>query len=494
MTTFSQGLWDSLMQGAPLIWPQILLVIVATLMLWPGDLFFAKGEKHKWAPIAFLALLLSGVLIFLGKPGEGFSGMYRVDGLARGFQAIVILSALAAVALSQRALNALREQTVEYYSLILFATAGMLFLCGATDIVSVYFSLELMALCFYILVGYFRTQNRGVEAGMKYYLLGAFSSAIFIYGVSLLFMATGGLVTNLAELGQKLPLVEQGNSLLVFGGVLFILVGMCFKVAAAPFHQWSPDVYDGAPTPITAFMSTAPKAAALAAFLRIFGTAFHNLQGDWSLPLQFVAAASMILGNVAAIRQQSMKRMLAYSGIAHAGYMLMGVISSNLASDSPLGDPATQAVWLYALIYLFMSTGAFAIVIHIQKGGQGERIDDLRGLGKKRPGLAFAMLIFMFSMAGIPPLAGFFTKFYLFNIAVQNGLIGLVVIAVLTSAVSAFYYLWVIRQMYFHEGGAEVEAPGTATSMIVTMACAVTLLATCFGPMLLEWAGRIGWI
>ena len=487
MTTFSQGLWDALMQGAPLIYPQILLIVIATLMLWPGDLFFAKGEKHKWAPVAFLTLALSGALIYLGKPGEGFSGMYRVDGLARGFQAIVILSALATVALSQRTLNALREQTVEYYALILFATAGMLFLCGATDIVSVYFALELMALCFYILVGYFRSQNRGVEAGLKYYLLGAFSSAIFIYGVSLLFMATGGLVTNLAELGQKLPLLVQSNSMLVFGGVLFILVGMCFKVAAAPFHQWSPDVYDGAPTPITAFMATAPKAAALAAFLRIFGTAFHGLMDQWSLPLQFVAAASMILGNVAAIRQQSMKRMLAYSSIAHVGYMLMGV----LAADTVLG---TQAVWLYALVYLFMNTGAFAIVIHIQKGGQGERIDDFRGLGHKRPGLAFAMLVFMFSMAGIPPLAGFFTKFYLFNIAVQNGLAGLVVIAVLTSAVSAFYYLWVLRQMYFHEGGAEVEAPGTATTMIVTMACAATLLGTCFGPQLLGWAGRIGWL
>ncbi len=486
MNTFAQGLMDSLLQGVPLIAPQILLVVIATLMLWPGTLLF-KGEKHKWAPVTFVALLLAGAYVYLGKPGEGFNGMYRVDGLTKGFQALVLLSALATVALSQRVLNAVREQTVEYYALILFATAGMLFLCGATDLVSVYFSMELMALCSYILVGYFRSQKRGVEAGMKYYLLGAFSSAIFIYGVSLLFMASGGLVTNLAELGQKLPLAPQANSLLVFGGVLFILVGMCFKVSAAPFHQWSPDVYEGAPTPITAFMATAAKAAALAAFLRVFGTAFHGLMDLWRLPLEFVAALSMILGNVAAVRQQSMKRMLAYSGIAHVGYMLMGV----LAADTLLG---TQAVWLYTFVYLFMSLGAFAIVIHIQKGGVGERIDDLRGLGKKRPALAFAMLIFMFSMAGIPPLAGFFTKFYLFNIAVQNGLIGLVVIAVLTSAVSAFYYLWVIRQMYFHEGGAEVEAPGMAVSAVVTLGCAITLLATAFGPKLLELAGRIGWL
>ena len=487
MPGFSQGLWDSLVQGAPLIYPQIFLCVVATLMLWPGDLFLAKGEKGKWGVVAFLAILVAAADLFIYvQPGEGFSGMYRVDGLAKGFQAIVLLSALAAVALSQRVLNALKEQTVEYYALILFATAGMLFLCGASDIVSVYFAMELMALCFYILVGYFRTQNRGVEAGVKYYLLGAFSSAVFIYGVSLLFAATGGLTTNLQELGQQLPRVTEANSLLVFGGVLFVMVGMCFKVAAAPFHQWSPDVYDGAPTPITAFMATAPKAAALAAFLRIFGAAFHGLMDQWSLPLQFVAALSMILGNVAAIRQQSMKRMLAYSSIAHVGYMLMGV----LAADTVVG---AQAVWLYALVYLFMNTGAFAIVIHLQKGGMGERIDDFRGLGRKRPGLAFAMLLFMFSMAGIPPLAGFFTKFYLFNVAVQNGLVGLVVVAVLTSAVSAFYYLWVIRQMYFHEGGAEVEAPGMATSAIVTLAGAVTLVATVFGPKLLDLAGRIGW-
>ena len=488
MPGFSQGLWDSLIQGAPFIAPQIFLCVIATLMLWPGDLFLAKGEKGKWALLTFLVLAITGVFVAWRVPmGEAFNGMYRVDGLTKGFQVIVILSSLAAVALSQRVLDALQEQTVEYYALILFATAGMLFLCGASDIVSVYFSMELMALCFYILVGYFRTQNRGVEAGLKYYLLGAFSSAIFIYGVSLLFAATGGLTTNLAELGQKLPLVPRSNSLLVFGGVTLVLAGMCFKVAAAPFHQWSPDVYEGAPTPITAFMATAPKAAALAAFLRIFGTAFHGLMDQWSLPLQLVAALSMIIGNVAAIRQQSMKRMLAYSSIAHVGYMLMGV----LAADASAG---AQAVWLYAFVYLFMNTGAFAIVIHLQKGGQGERIDDFRGLGKKRPGLAFAMLVFMFSMAGIPPLAGFFTKFYLFNVAVQNGLIGLVVVAVLTSAVSAFYYLWVIRQMYFHEGGAEAEAPAAATSTIVTIACAVTLVGTFFGPQLLAWAGRIGWI
>jgi NADH-quinone oxidoreductase subunit N len=487
MPGIAQGLWDSLVQGAPLIYPQLFLCVVATLMLWPGDLLFAKGDKHKWAIVAFLAVALSSALLWRVAPGEGFSGMYRVDGLAKGFQVIVLLSALAAIALSQRVLNALQEQTVEYYALILFATAGMLFLCGASDIISVYFSMELMAICFYILVGYFRAQNRGVEAGLKYYLLGAFSSAIFIYGVSLLFAASGGLTTNLVELGQKLPLVPQANSLLVFGGVTLVLAGMCFKVAAAPFHQWSPDVYDGAPTPITAFMATAPKAAALAAFLRIFGAAFHGLMDQWSLPLQFVAALSMILGNVAAIRQQSMKRMLAYSSIAHVGYMLMGVLAADTASG-------TQAVWLYAFIYLFMNMGAFAIVIHIQKGVQGERIDDLRGLAKKRPGLAFAMLVFMLSMAGIPPLAGFFTKFYLFNIAVQNGLVSLVTIAVLTSAVSAFYYLWVIRQMYFHEGGAEVEAPAFATTLIVTFTCAATLAATFFGPQLLDWAGRIGWI
>jgi len=269
--------------------------------------------------------------------------------------------------------------------------------------------------------------------------------------------------------------------------VLMVLVGFCFKVAAVPFHMWSPDAYDGAPTPITAFMSMAPKAASLAAFLRVFGTGFNGVSSDWMAPLAFVAAASMILGNIAALKQQTMKRLLAYSSIAHVGYMLLGVMSAG----SP-GGP--QAVWLYMFTYLIMQSGAFAIVIFLQGKGTGERIDDFRGLAKTRPMLAFAMMVVLLSLAGVPPLLGFFSKFYLFKLAIEQGHVTLTVIALLTSAVAAYYYLAVVALMYFKEPAADAEPPramGTVTTWVVGLSCALILLGICFGARLLDWAATI---
>jgi NADH-quinone oxidoreductase subunit N len=264
-----------------------------------------------------------------------------------------------------------------------------------------------------------------------------------------------------------------------------VLVGFCFKVGAVPFHMWSPDAYEGAPTPITAFMSMAPKAAALAAFIRVFGSGLGALRSDWVAPLSFVAGASMVLGNVAALRQQSMKRLLAYSSIAHVGYMLLGVLSADTATGY-------QAVWLYMLTYIFMQSGAFAIIIHLQGKGEGERIDDFRGLAKRRPVLAFAMMVFLLSLAGIPPLVGFFSKFFLFKLAIEQGFVGLTVLALLTSAVAAYYYLAVVATMYFKEPAeGTVPPPGRATAFIVTISCAAILFGTFFGFRLLDWAGRI---
>ena len=488
MNGFAHGLMEALLRDSAFILPQLFLAALATLMLWPGDLLFNKAEKHKWAGVTGLILLVVLFLVSKTPEGTGFSGMYKVDGLTKGFQVLCIIGALGAVALSQRLLNALREQTVEYYALILFSLCGMLFLCGAVDFISFYFSLELMAICIYVLVAYLRKQSRGVEAGLKYFLLGAFSSGILLYGISLLFAASGGR-TNFAELAQALPLVAKSNSLLVTAGVLMVLVGLAFKVAAVPFHMWSPDAYEGAPTPITAFMATAPKAAALAAFLRVFNTAFPGLSHEWGSALGYVAAASMILGNVAAIKQQSMKRLLAYSSIAHVGYMLLGVLSG--------GDAGAQAVWLYMATYLVMNFGAFAIVIHLQGKGEGERIEDFRGLNQRHPFLAFAMMVFLLSLAGIPPLVGFFGKFYLFQLAVAQGHITLVVIAFLTSVVSAFYYLGVVNQMYFKdapaaEEGAEPETVGLTTHLIVGVACLLILVGTFFAPKLVDWASGIG--
>jgi len=483
---FAQSLLESLTKDLPYLYGPLFLIFAATLMLWPGDLFVGRSNKRTWSYVAFLVLAAAGVIAMLASPGVGFSGMFRVDGLTKGFQFLCVVAGLITIVLSQPQLNALREQTVEYYALLLFSIAGMMLLVGATDLVSMYFSLELMALCIYILVAYFRTQERSIEAGMKYFLLGAFSSGILLYGISLLFAATGGTTTNLAELNEKLALVSSNGSLLVFAGVLMVLVGFAFKVAAVPFHMWSPDAYEGAPTPITAFMSMAPKAAALAAFVRVFGTGFHGVAPDWIMPLTFIAGASMVLGNVAALRQQSMKRLLAYSSIAHVGYMLLGVLSGDAQAGA-------QAIWLYMLTYLVMQSGAFAVIIYLQGKGEGERIDDFRGLAKRQPVLAFAMMVFLLSLAGIPPLLGFFSKFYLFKLAMEQGYTTLTVIALLTSAVAAYYYLNVVATMYFKEPAADVEVKpiSMAFTFVLTVACALILVGTFFGPKLLDWTSRI---
>jgi NADH-quinone oxidoreductase subunit N len=485
---FAAELWESLQRDSQLVLPVLALWLIGTLMLWPfGSLLLKRMPKDRWAIISVAALLLSGWFAINAPERSGFADMFRVDGATKGFQVLCIAAGILTIALGRRQLRALREHTVEYYALILFSISGMLVLVGATDLVSIYFSLELMALCIYILVAYLRTRDRGIEAGVKYFLLGAFSSGILLFGISLLFAAAGGATTNLARLGQAIALAPGNHELLVFGGVLMVLIGFAFKVAAVPFHMWSPDAYEGAPTPITAFMSMAPKAAALAAFIRVFGTGFNGVPENWAGPLSFIAAASMILGNIAAFKQQSLKRMLAYSSIGHVGYMLLGVMSRD-------PNAGAQAVWLYMMIYLIMQTGAFAIVIYMQGTEEGERIDDFRGLGRRRPLLAFAMMVFMLSLAGIPPLLGFFGKFYLFKLAIEQGFVALTVIALLTSAAAAYYYLNVVAQMYFKdppENGVPM-APMTFGTKVLVLACSAALLVgSAFGPWMMAWVEKI---
>jgi len=489
MSGFATELWRVLVQDSPLAYPQLFLAVSATLMLWPGDLFVPAGKKGRWADVT-LGLLFATLVLVLGNGismRSGFAEMFRVDGITVGFQILCILSAMLTVLLSQPQLEALKEQSVEYYALILYSLVGMLFLVGATDLISIFFSVELMALCIYVLVGYLRHRDRSVEGAMKYFLLGAFSSGILLFGISLLFAATGGISTNLEVLGRALPLATPGQGLLVGAGVILVLAGFAFKVAAVPFHMWSPDAYEGAPTPITAFMSVAPKAAALAAFIRLFGHGLAGLHAEWSVPLGWIAAASMVVGNLAALRQQSLKRMLAYSSIAHVGYLLLGVLSH----DAQAG---VQAVWLYLLIYLVMQTGAFAVVILLEGRSEGERIDDFRGLGKRQPVLAFAMLVFLLSLAGIPPLVGFFGKFYLFKLAIEQGYVALTVLALLTSAVSAYYYLGVVQVMYFKEPrGERAEEEPHSLGYVIGLFALLTLVGTLFGTRLLDWVARITW-
>ncbi|MFM8234688.1 MAG: NADH-quinone oxidoreductase subunit N [Holophagaceae bacterium] len=491
MPSFVQSLWTALWQDAPLVQAPFFLIGMASLMLWPGDLLVPRDHKRRWSFITQIMLVVTMYLIIITPHRSGFSAMFRIDTLTQAFQLICALATLATVALSTKLLDLMHEHTVEFYALMLFTLSGMLLLCGATDLVTIYFSIELMALPIYVLVGYFREQDRGIEAGVKYFLLGAFSSGIMVYGISLLFGASGGTTTNLESLSTALVSAMDTRGTMVTLGVLMVLVGMAFKVAVVPFHMWTPDVYDGAPTPVTAFMASAPKAAAILAFTKIFGVAFQHIAGVWTLGMEYMAAASMILGNVAALRQQSMKRMLAYSSIAHVGYMMLAILSNDPYA-SVMSYSGVQTLWLYVFAYLFMNFGAFAIIAFLQGKGEGERIDDFRGLSQRNPWLAFAMMIFLLSLAGIPPLIGFFSKFLLFKMALERGFILLTVIAVLTSAVSAYYYLGVINQMYFRSHpNREPLIVDRATGILVSICALIVLLGVSASRWLVEVVDKI---
>ncbi|MEY3315044.1 MAG: NADH-quinone oxidoreductase subunit N [Holophagaceae bacterium] len=491
MPSFVQSLWTALWQDAPLVQAPFFLIGIASLMLWPGDLLIPRDQKRRWSLFTQIILGITLYLVVVTPHRSGFSNMFRIDTMTQAFQLICTVATLATVVLSKKLLDLMNEHTVEFYTLLLFTLSGMLLLCGATDLVTLYFSIELMALPIYVLVGYFRDQERGIEAGVKYFLLGAFSSGIMIYGISLLYGATGGTTTNFEGLSTALVAAMDARGTMVTLGVLMVLVGMAFKVAVVPFHMWTPDVYDGAPTPITAFMASAPKAAAIFAFAKVFGVAFHNIPNVWTFGMEYMAAASMILGNVAALRQQSMKRMLAYSSIAHVGYMMLAILSNdpNLSIRSFSG---VQSLWLYIFAYLFMNFGAFAIITFLQGKGEGERIDDFRGLSQRNPWLAFAMMLFLLSLAGIPPLIGFFSKFILFKMALERGFVVLTVIAVLTSAVSAYYYLGVINQMYFRSStGKDSLKMDRMTGVLVSVCALMVLLGVSASGWLIDIVDKI---
>ncbi|MFA5354932.1 MAG: NADH-quinone oxidoreductase subunit N, partial [Thermodesulfovibrionales bacterium] len=345
----------------------------------------------------------------------------------------------------------------EYYSLLLFATAGMMLMASGRDLIIIYLGLELMALSTYILAGIKRHDIRSNEAAMKYFLLGSFSSALFLYGVSLLYGLT--TTTDLYVIAERIG--QTGISTTLLLAMILVAVAFSFKIAAAPFHMWAPDVYEGAPTSVTAFMSVGPKAAGFAVIGRIFFTAFQPLQADWTPILIGIAILTMAVGNILAIVQTNIKRMLAYSSIAHAGYMLLGVISGT--------SEGLSAMMTYLLIYAFMNMGAFAVVIMLEKG---EEIKDYQGLSRSRPVLAGMMLVFMFSLTGIPPTAGFVGKFNLFMAAVHAGYAWLVVIAVIFSAISAYYYLRIIMNMYMKEGPEEAiihQSPTLNVAIAITV-------------------------
>ena len=432
--------------------PLILLVAWACALLLV-DLFVSKERKWLTALLAALglALTLGFTLSQLGLENSGFKNMVVVDGFSIFVNALLLLSGLLGVALAYGYLKRMGIERGEYYTLMLFSICGMMLMAQAADLIIVFLALELLSLPLYVLSAFARPKADSEESGLKYFLLGAFSSGFVLYGIALVFGATGA--TSLTGIVSA---ASSGSpSLLLTIGAALILVGFGFKVAAVPFHMWTPDVYQGAPTAVTAFMAAGAKIAGFAALLRVFATAFPSIAVDVTPVLWAISALTMVIGNLLAISQSDIKRMLAYSSIAHAGYILMAFV--------PYGNPEVAPVSIaaglfYLVAYALTNFGSWGVVIALeQKEGQGLAISDYAGLGRKYPALAAAMTIFMLSLTGFPPTLGLVGKFYLFRAVLSGGYVGLAVIGVLTSLISAYYYLRVVVTMYMQDGEPETE-------------------------------------
>lgn len=429
------------------ILPQTIVIATALLVLIVDAA--ASGERIDRQALPWLSLLgivLAGAaavwLIVQGQPQQ-FQDMAVADGYALAFMLVILAATALGVLLAQATIPHISPQAGAYYSLLLLSAAGMMFMGAALDLLVVFLALEILSLALYILVGFNRDEPRSAEASLKYFLLGAFASGFFLFGVALVYGATA--TTNLPAIAAALAGGDaSANVLYLYAGTAMLVIGFGFKVAMVPFHMWTPDAYHGAPTPVTGFMSVATKAAAFAAFMRVFVIALPASQPQWSWAIAILAALTMTLGNLAALRQLSLKRMLAYSSIAHAGYALVGLV--------PGTSQGVSAVLFYLFAYTFMNLGAFAVVTALERLGENDVLNGrFAGLADRQPALAAAMAIFMFSLAGIPPFAGFFAKFFVFSAAMAEGWGWLVLIGVVNSVISAFYYLGITVQMYFRK-------------------------------------------
>ncbi len=408
-----------------------------------------------------------------------FAAMFVLDNFALFFKVLLTISVLLVGVISQTFLEEGRYPPWEFYSLLVFALSGMYFMASGTNLVTIYVGLELMSLSSYILAGYYKNEGKSTEAAMKYFILGAVSSAILLYGISLIFGVTGSL--SLAVLTSQAGEIASNQTLMF--GVMLLGAGLCFKIAAAPFHVWTPDVYEGAPTPITAFLATASKVAAIAIFARIFIGALAGMQPGWSSVIATVATLSMVIGNLAALTQDNVKRMLAYSSVGHAGYVLLGILAAN--------QTGARGVLVYAAVYVFATIGIWTTVLVLRGHAYaGEKVDDFEGLHRRAPFWAFAMVIFLLSLGGIPPTAGFIGKYLLFAAAVQSGFGWLAVIAVLMSAVSMFYYLRIVVAMYLRDSDAEAPAGNTGLRLVAGFCLAATLILGMMPSPLIERVDR----
>ena len=451
--------------------PQIILVVFACVILLL-DAIFPRFSKTYLAFLAILGTFFSfrATILCWGRKEYVFHEMMVIDNFSMFFNFIFLIGTALTILISTGYMNREKFGHGEYYSLILFATSGMMFMASGVDLIMIFLGLEIMSIAIYILAGFEKKNPVSNESALKYFLLGAFATGFLLYGIALLYGVTGS--TKLKAISQALDHSSGSVSPLFYIGAGLLLIGFSFKIATVPFHMWVPDVYQGAPTAITAFMSAGVKAAAFAAFFRVVQTALASIQPDLTVVLWVLAVLTMTVGNVVAIAQDNIKRMLAYSSIAHAGYILIGLVASN--------EIGTSGLLFYLLSYTLMNIGAFAVVIFLsKKEDEAVNLSDYAGIGFKYPVLALCMTIFMVSLSGIPPTAGFVGKFYIFSAAVKANYIGLVVIGALNSAVSVFYYFRVIVMMYMKEPEKE------RVELMVSPSLAAAILCCALGVILL---------
>jgi len=447
--------------------PEIALACAAMLLLLVG-VFRGEGSARlvSWLSVLVLIGILALTARFDGARQVGFYGMFVTDPFALFMKALLLVGSAVSIVLSVRYNDDHRIARFEFPVLVLLASTGMMVMVSANDLITLYLGLELQSLALYVVASFDRDSVRSSEAGLKYFVLGALSSGMLLYGASMVYGFAG--TTGFAALAKLLTTGAMPSAGLVIG-VVFVMVGLAFKVSAVPFHMWVPDVYEGAPTPVTAFFSVAPKIAAIALFMRFLIEPFGGLLAEWRQIVVFLSIASMVLGSVAAIAQSNIKRLMAYSSIGHMGYALIG-----LAAASPSG---IRGVLIYMAIYLFMNVGSFAVILCMRQHGRMlEGINDLAGLSRSQPGLALALAIFMFAMAGIPPTAGFFSKLYIFFAAIDAHLTGLAIIGVVASVVGAFYYLRIVKVMYFDEPAIAFDRPLAPELKAVLVVTAVVTL------------------
>ncbi|HIM46960.1 MAG TPA: NADH-quinone oxidoreductase subunit NuoN [Alphaproteobacteria bacterium] len=465
--------------------PEIFLAAVSLVLLMVG-VFLGNRSTNLLTWLCVVAMGAAFIMVLAGSHAYSttFFGMFVSDSFSIFMKCLVLIGAAVTLVMGMGYVKREGMYRFEFPILILFATLGMLLMISANDLIALYVGLELQSLSLYIVAAFRRESLRSSEAGLKYFVLGALSSGMLLYGCSMVYGFTGftGFNDIAAAIGHGGGDAHGAASIGILIGLVFITAALAFKVSAVPFHMWTPDVYEGAPTPVTAFFAAAPKIAAMALFLRVLLGPFHDLLSQWDQIIVFISIASMALGAFAAIGQKNIKRLIAYSSIGHIGYALVG-----LAAGTPEG---VRGVLIYLAIYMVMSLGTFACILAMRRRGQMvEKIEDLAGLSKTNPAIALALAIFMFSMAGIPPLAGFFGKLYVFLAAIEEGMYGLAVIGVLTSAVGAYYYIRIVKLMYFDKPVESFDKPiGVELSTVLVGTGVVTMFFFAYPTPVLEGA------